>query len=208
MLSPIKLEPPGEREVVDREKAEDFVKLWTEQLLDHRAKVQAAAATSGDDCSDGNGNDVILCDRIRLSDKSYTAEAALLIASFLKEPFEGSSLPLAHGIVEADLTDIIASRMTDEGLFVLQTICDAFADSKLVELNLSENAIGEQAIQKCRTAINKKSLERLYLCNNGLAGESMERVADILTNDEDGDGCIAGNLTTLHFYNNMSGAEG
>lgn len=199
-IAPIKLEPHGPREVVTVEKAKEIIKLWTEQLLDHRQKVQAA---SGGDC-----NGAILCDRIRLSDKSYTAEAAQIIASFLKEPFEGTAVPLSHGIVEADLSDIIASRLTEEGLQVLQTICGAFADSKLVGVDISDNAIGEQGIGACKTALNKKTLERVALCNNGLSAETMAQVADILTNDEDGTGCIASNLTKIHFYNNMSGEEG
>jgi len=36
----------------------------------------------------------------------------------------------------------------------------------------------------------------------------MEQVADILTNDESGTGCLAANLTKIHFYNNMSGEGG
>lgn len=198
--SPIKLEPPGERGFVEEGDAKEMVSLWTQQLLDHRKIVQAA--------NGGDGDGAILCDRIRLSDKSYTAEAARVIASFLKEPFEGTSAPLVRGIVEADLSDIIAGRMTEEGLQVLQTVCGAFADSELVDVNLSDNAIGEQGIGACKTALNKKSLERLALCNNGLSQETMAQVADILTNDEDGTGCIASNMTKIHFYNNMSGEGG
>ena len=197
--SPIKLEPPGEREVVDAAKAQEFVKLWTEQLIDHRQKVQTALGDSADI--------TVLCDRIRLSDKSYTSEAASIIASFLTSPFE-DGVPVAHGIVEADLSDIIAGRMTEEGLQVLQTICDAFADSNLVEADLSDNAIGQQGIGACRTVLGKQSLERLALCNNGLSEATMAQVADILTSDEDGTGSIATRLTKIHFYNNMSGEGG
>jgi Ran GTPase-activating protein 1 len=191
----ITLSPPGQREIVDEEKAKAFIKIWTEQLLDHRDKVQA-----------GNGD--VLCDRIRLSDKSYTAEAARVIAEFLTGPFEGTNAPLARGIVEADLSDIIAGRLTEEGLQVLRIICDAFVDSVLVDVNLSDNAIGQQGIGACKSALSKKSLEKLSLCNNGLSQETMAQVADILTSDEDGTGCIASNLTKIHFYNNMSGEDG
>lgn len=192
---PIKLETSGPRGVVDEDQAKDITKSWTEQLLAHRQEL-------GDD-----GVSAILCDRIRLSDKAYTAEAAAVIASFLTESFEGG-MPIAHGIVEADLSDIIASRKTEEGLQVLQTVCDAFAESKLVDVDLSDNAIGEQGIGACKTVLRKKSLERLALCNNGLSQETMGQVADILTLDEDGTGCIASNLTKIHFYNNMSGEGG
>lgn len=131
-----------------------------------------------------------------------------MIATFLKEPFVDGMPPIAHGIVEADLSDIIASRLTEEGLQVLETMCSAFAESKLVDLNLSENAIGEQGIGACKTALSRPTLERLALCNNGLSQSTMGQVADILTADEDGTGCIASKMTKLHFFNNMSGIGG
>ena len=88
----------------------------------------------------------------------------LLIKSFLTQLFEGSSLPLAHGIIEVDLSNIIAGCLTDVGLSVLQLICGAFADSEnLVDVNLSDNAIGD--ITVCQHVLNKKSLERLALSN-------------------------------------------
>ncbi|KAL3756859.1 hypothetical protein ACHAWU_005121 [Discostella pseudostelligera] len=209
-IPPIRLEPPGEREEVDRERAEEFVKLWTEQLREHRAKIQAAAASNsnGNTASSATSHPWILCDRIRLSDKSYTIEAAQVIASFLTEPLFDDYPPLAHGIIEADLSDIIAGRMTEEAILVLKSICDAFANSNLIEVDLSENAIGGQGIGACETVVTLKSLERLSFCNNGLSGETMKTVADWLTRDNDGSGCIAGNLTKLHIYNNMSGEEG
>jgi Ran GTPase-activating protein 1 len=208
-LPPITLEPPGPREVVDEDKAKEFVKLWTEQLLQHQSANSITDENNNND-ADGTKNNIILCQRIRLSDKSYTAEAAAVIATFLTEPFVGSGIPLVHDIVEVDLSDSIAGRMTEEGLQVLKTICDAFVESKLVDVNLSDNAIGQQGIGACRTALSKKSLERLALCNNGLSRETMRQVADILTNndDDDGTGCIASNMTKIHFYNNMSGEDG
>lgn len=203
------LEPPGQREHVDEERAKEFIKLWTEQLVDHRQRAQklSGGGSNGETNHGYVAPDAILCDSIRLSDKSYSAEAAQLIASFLSESFQGG-MPLAHGIVKADLSDIIASRKTEEGLQVLQTICDAFSSSKLVDVDLSDNAIGEQGIGACRTVLSMKSLERLALCNNGLSADTMAQVADILTADEDGTGCIAGNLTKIHFHNNMSGEGG
>jgi hypothetical protein len=208
-LPPITLEPPGPREVVDEEKAKEFVKLWTEQLLQHQAATSITNENNNNDDDGTKNNNMILCQRIRLSDKSYTAKAASVIATFLTEPFVGSGVPLVHDIVEVDLSDSIAGRMTEEGLQVLKTICDAFVESKLIDVNLSDNAIGQQGIGACRTALSKKSLERLALCNNGLSRETMRQVADILTNDDDdGTGCIASNMTKIHFYNNMSGEDG
>ncbi|KAL7552023.1 hypothetical protein ACHAWF_015235 [Thalassiosira exigua] len=155
---PFSNQPPGERAVVDEEKDREFTEYWREQLLGHRSKVQEHEANRGND-SESNGS-TVLWNRIRLSDRSYTAEAAAAIASFLTEPFEGGR-PV----------DIITSRNTEEGLQLLQTICDAFADVELVDVDLSDNAIGEQGIGPCKIVLGKKSLERLALCNNGLSQE-------------------------------------
>ena len=157
--TPIKLQPPGQREVVSPERAQEFVAHWTHQLLEHRAKVEAAG--------NADAANTVLCDRISLTDKSYTPEAAQIIADFLREPFHGGS-PIAFGIVEADLTDMIASQLTAQGLKVLQTICDAFADSELVDVDLSDNAVGEQGAKYCKTVLSKSSLKRLAMCNMGL----------------------------------------
>jgi Ran GTPase-activating protein 1 len=198
---PIKLEPLGEREVVSPARAQEFVDHWTQQLLDQRAKVQEA---SGEDADVAN---TVLCDRISLTDKSYTPEAAEIIANFLREPFQGG-VPIAFGIVEANLKDVIASQLTAQGLKVLQTLSDAFADSELVDVDLSDNAVGEQGSKLCKTILCKSSLQRLAMCNMGLAQETMKDIADWLTNDEYGNGCAAEKLTKIHFYNNMSGPGG
>ena len=132
----------------------------------------------------------------------------IAIAKFLSEPFDGG-LPIAYGVVEAGLDDIIPSLSTDEGINTLKTICDAFKESKcLKEVNLSDNAVGEQAIGACRTVLNKKTLEKLSMCNCGLAFMTMVTVADILLEDADGTGCVAANLTSMVFSRNMSGDEG
>jgi len=207
VLSPIKLEPHGERGFVDEEKANEIITLWTTQLREHKQKILQQQLDQEDESN--NNNNLILCDRISLTDKSYSASAAKLIANFLKEPFDGSDTPIAHNIIEADISDCIAGRLTEEGLVVLQTLCNAFCNSNLVTVNLSDNAIGQQGIGACKTALSKKSLQSVALCNNGLSQETMAQVADILTNDDDGtSGCIASNLTSIHFYNNMSGLGG
>ena len=188
--------------------------MWEEKLTDHHGKVRSIL--------DGNvlerqlWKNIVFCDQICLSGKSFSDKAADVIAAFLKEPFmpkepfmlfmDGPSV--ASGILCAQLADMIAGRSTDEGLNVLRTICDAFADAELVDVDLSDNAIGQQGIGACKTVLSKPSLERLALCNNGLSEATMEEVADILTYDESGTGCVATNLTKIHFYNNMSGEGG
>ena len=57
-----------------------------------------------------------MCNWIRLSDKSFSDEAADVIATFLKEPFMGGR-SIASGILYAELDDVIAGRMTDMGLY-------------------------------------------------------------------------------------------
>jgi len=199
---PLKLKVPGEREFVDADRAKEFVASWTEQLMNHRQEVSAILNNDANALAT-----VVLCDSIRLSDKSFSDEAAEIVAAFLREPFMGGR-SIASGILFVEFDDIIAGRMTEMGLAVLQTICDAFVDAKLVGVNLSDNAIGQQGIGACKTVLSMPSLERLSLCNNGLSEDTMAEVADILTSDESGTGCIASGLTKIHFHNNMSGEGG
>ena len=216
---PITLAPAGSREVMDASKATSMIADWTTQLTAHR---DANANVDVDvDC---------LCDTIILSDKSYTSEAAALIATFLTST-EMFSPSVASGIKYAILSDIIAGRMEDEGLKVLKTITDAFQESKLVEVDLSDNALGSKGVTACETVLCGSpvagTLERLSLQNNGLSEDTMDEVALLLTresesesesadNSEDdkalhkeyGNACIAQNLTKIHFFNNMSGNAG
>eukprot|EP00565_Helicotheca_tamesis_P008513 CAMPEP_0185725720 /NCGR_PEP_ID=MMETSP1171-20130828/1910_1 /TAXON_ID=374046 /ORGANISM="Helicotheca tamensis, Strain CCMP826" /LENGTH=505 /DNA_ID=CAMNT_0028393913 /DNA_START=44 /DNA_END=1561 /DNA_ORIENTATION=+ len=200
---PISLTPPGEREVVEEAKAEEFTRLWKEQLEEQKKKVLAATGKTELDES------VVLCDKISLTNKSYTAGAAVHIASFLTAT-DGTNPSIASKITVADLSDIIASRMEDEGLQVLQTICDAFAHSSLIEVDLSDNAMGSKGIKACRAVLSGQagSLERLSLCNNGLSGTSMQEVADILTDGGEDDEIVCERLKKIHFFNNMSGDVG
>lgn len=200
---PICLTPPGDREVVEEAKAKEFVTLWKEQLEEQKKKVLEATGKTELD------SNIVLCDRISLTNKSYTAGAAVQIASFLTASSDGSP-SIASKITIADLSDIIASRMEDEGLQVLQTICDAFKYSKLVEVDLSDNAMGSKGIKACCTVLSGQagSLERLSLCNNGLSGTSMQEVADILSGEDEDDYNVCERLTKIHFFNNMSGDEG
>lgn len=205
-VEPLTLTPSGTREVVDAEKANKFITEWQEQLADFRS---------------ANPDQPILCNKIILSDKSYTPEAASIIANFLTSKdtavtSTASNDTLAHGITIADLSDIIASRPEIEGLEVLETISNAFQQSKLTEVDLSDNALGSKGISKCQTifsGMRVDSLESVSLCNNGLSEYSMDEIADVLTATSSGSNgtsssCIAQNLTKIHFFNNMSGDKG
>ena len=151
--SPITLHPSPTREVVDDEKAQAMISSWTEQLLAHR---------------EANPTLSTLCDQIVLTNKSYTSSAATIIADFLvsEETFSPS---IASGIRIAKLDDIIASRSEDEGLEVLRTISSAFQNSRLVEVDLSDNALGLKGLTACEVLLlkMKDSLHRLSFCNNG-----------------------------------------
>ena len=198
---------PGPREVVSESRANDIVDQWRKDVL--------SASKSNDGAK-------VICNKIILTNKSYTAEAARIIASFLtaKEDTQINQfcqLPLASTVESADLSDIIASRMEDEGLEVLQTICNAFKESNLKEVDLSDNAMGSKGISACSSALSgqSSSLECLSLCNNGLSELSMNEVADILCGgSDDGENAMSGGdiichrLKKIHFYNNMSGNGG
>ena len=196
----VTLEVPGEREFVEVDKAREFVALWKEELADRRRQV--GTILDGNVLEKELWKHVVLCDQIRLSGVSFSDEAAEIIAAFLKEPAFMDGPSVASGILCAQLADIIAGQMTDVGLYVLRTLCDAFADAELVDVNLSDNAIGQLGIGACKNAL-KSSLEGLALCNNGLSEDTMKEVADTLLRS----GCVA-NLTKVHVYNNMSGEGG
>ena len=107
--STITLIPSGAREVVDKDRANKIVKEW-------KAQVEAA------------GDSVV--EKIVLTNKSYTSDGSKIIKDFLVEN------NLVGSIKVADVSDIIASRMEDEGLEVLKVICDAFLNAELVEVDL------------------------------------------------------------------------
>mmetsp|Transcript_17682 Transcript_17682/g.24941 ORF Transcript_17682/g.24941 Transcript_17682/m.24941 type:complete len:474 (+) Transcript_17682:43-1464(+) len=207
-IGPITLVPDGERDVVDATKATDMISRWKNELISHRDLLDVK-----------DGTDVWLCDQLILSNKSYTADAASILSEFLTSR-EIFLPPLCQQIKKLDMSDVIASRMEDEGLAVLRTFSDTFLqidgeednNCKLVAVDLSDNAMGSKGVSACMSVIGRQggTLEELSLCNNGLSEASMSEVADILTdtsNSSDGFN-IAQKLTKLHFFNNMSGDNG
>ncbi|MGK3744277.1 MAG: Ran GTPase-activating protein 1 [Bacillariaceae sp.] len=186
------------REVIDEKKAQELISTWKEQLLKEKS---------------ASDDDAILCDKIVLDGKSYTSDAATMIADFLTstEDFQPS---IASGIRIAILSDIIASRMEAEGLEVLTTISNAFRESQLEVVDLSDNAMGSKGVKACETVLGGsaviKSLRCLKLCNNGLSESTMDEVAELLTrpNADDDSSCIADRLEQIHFFNNMSDDAG
>jgi len=160
----------GGREVVDTTKANEFVNQW----------LAAGGVIEG-------------VKKVQLSNKSITADAALVFGEFLDR--------FSDTINVADISDIIAGRPEDEALESLRTITTHMTRFPLTELNLSDNALGAKGVEACRGLLSKKTLTALYLCNNGLSKEASELVAVILQE-------VSPALETFHFYNNMSGDGG
>lgn len=130
---------------------------------------------------------------IRLSNKSFSSEAAIAISKYLIK---------FNNIKIADISDIIAGRPEEDALLTLKTICESIEGNSLVELNVSDNALGAKGVTACQALIICKTLERLYVCNNGLSADSCVLISELLLQG----GCPP--LTALHFYNNMSGDGG
>lgn len=131
---------------------------------------------------------------MRLSNKSFSADAAALIANRLSS---------FKSLTAVDISDIIAGRHEDEALLVLKTICSSMAGLNLLEVNVSDNAFGLKGLDACRDVLVSKVTEKFYFCNNGLSAEAVEGLANILVESD-----AAPPIKLLHFYNNMAGDGG
>mmetsp|Transcript_37492 Transcript_37492/g.87423 ORF Transcript_37492/g.87423 Transcript_37492/m.87423 type:complete len:427 (-) Transcript_37492:119-1399(-) len=168
------LRPPGERETVDAARAKEIVSHWQSTFPDEKFE------------------------KVALGNKAYTGEAAEIIGAYIASD-QFSRLKVA------DLADVIAGRMEVEGLMVLKALCDAVGKHReLVEVDLSDNAMGLKGIAACTSALEDQrgTIQRLSMCNDGLSGESMNEVANILCQAKPSP------LTKIHFFNNMSGDPG
>jgi Ran GTPase-activating protein (RanGAP) involved in mRNA processing and transport len=131
-----------------------------------------------------------------LSCRSWTIEAIEILAPFLEEN--------GKKVCCANLDDIIAGRMTDEGLAVTERLAQAFANSKLIEVSMNDNAMGPRGLSRINLLFNSP-LQRLYFSNCGLSEESMKMLKDAVLGN---DGRIAKSLTDLVLDKNMIGKEG
>jgi Ran GTPase-activating protein (RanGAP) involved in mRNA processing and transport len=136
--------------------------------------------------------------RIKLSNKSFGNEAVAVLAP---------KLASLINLQVADLSDIIAGRETSIGLNVLSTISEALSQSPhLVEVDLSENALGPRGVAACRPLLSSvESLKRLTFNNDGLSAEAMNEIRDLLLFRGPDTPTV---LDKLHFWNNMSGDGG
>ena len=176
MPTKIILKAGGKRTVVLRaEEASAIVARFTQELARHPDQVVHA---------------------FDLSCRSWTKEAIEILAPFLKQHDAAVSC--------ANLDDIIAGRMTDEGLAVTEQLAQAFADSKLIEVSMNDNAMGPRGLSRINLLFNSP-LQRLSFSNCGLSEESMKMLKDAVLGN---DGRIAKSLTDLVLDKNMIGKEG
>eukprot|EP00980_Cylindrotheca_fusiformis_P003190 scaffold721_cov131-Cylindrotheca_fusiformis.AAC.80 len=104
-----------------------------------------------------------------------------------------------------NLADVIAGLNTEVGLGVTQLLAKLFEESDLLEINLSDNAMGPRGLKLSEAFFTNSSLRRLYLSNCGLSAESMTMLETYFLNDN---GRIANSLTDLVLDRNMVGAKG
>jgi len=135
---------------------------------------------------------------LKLSNKSFTASAA--------EELAAAFGPYYSTFERADLSDMIAGLPTEEALLVLERICGSLGNcERLVDVDVSDNALGQPGVLACRSVLSGKPLKKLCVCNNGLSAEATVSLAELLLGE---DGTLAPPLETFHFFNNMSGHGG
>ncbi|KAG6946444.1 hypothetical protein JG687_00016700 [Phytophthora cactorum] len=172
----------GERELVTEARAHELVQTYAD------AEAQPPAFT-----------------HITLRNKSYTIEAARVIATFFSRlEARGAFAQLTS----VDFADMIAGRPEDEALQVLATLCDALSAIKtLTRIDLSDNALGEKGVRACFGLLQEQEqLQHMYFCNNGISAAAAGVIAQevLLFRGQD----TPTKLETFHFYNNMSGDGG
>lgn len=173
----------GERELVTAERAHELLRAY--------ADMESAPDAS--------------FTHITLRNKSYTLEAAQVIAGFFTRLVTKN---MFAQLTSVDFADMIAGRPEDEALQVLATLCDALKDIKtLTRIDLSDNALGEKGVRACfGLLLEQENLQHVYFCNNGISAAAAAVIADevLLYRGPE----TPTKLETFHFYNNMSGDGG
>ena len=132
--------------------------------------------------------------RVIFSTWALSVEAAVVLAEAI------AALP---DLESAVLADIIAGRPEAEGLAVYRALGAALKDKQLTEIDLSDNAVGPKGVEACRTFLSCQArLQTMLWCNCGISAEAARSIADIVLFR------TPTVLTTLHFFNNMSGNGG
>lgn len=174
----------GERELVTEARAHELVQMYA----DAEAQTHPPVFT-----------------HITLRNKSYTLEAARVIAAFFSRL---EALGAFEKLTSVDFADMIAGRPEEEALQVLATLCDALSAIKtLTRIDLSDNALGEKGVRACFGLLqNQAQLQHIFFCNNGISAAAADVIAHevLLFRGLD----TPTKLETFHFYNNMSGDGG
>jgi Ran GTPase-activating protein 1 len=171
----------GEREKIDAERA---------RALFTPLRDASIATTSGTEADPS-------FERVSLSGKSFDVEAAGVAAEHIALLRPGSVRYL-------QLADVIAGQSEIEALQVLELLAAAFAAHQVVELDLSDNALGAKGVRACAALFQRSErLESLILCNNGLAADAIKLIVDALTGSEK-----RVYLKKLHLFNNLLKDEG
>jgi len=80
-----------------------------------------------------------------------------------------------------DFSDIIAGRPEEEALKVLETLCSAVQSKGIIDLDLSDNALGLKGVNSCSALLRgQENLEALRMNNDGIAAEAAEKLVEIL----------------------------
>ncbi|PRP75633.1 hypothetical protein PROFUN_07999 [Planoprotostelium fungivorum] len=128
---------------------------------------------------------------IQFSGKSIGIDAARILAPAL------ALLP--PQTLAIDFSDIISGRPEEEALQSLRVLSEPFQSrKKMVEINLSDNALGLKGINACFDILSgQEELERIFLNNNGIDEEGAKRLAEILLCQP------TTKYTKLHMVNNL-----
>ncbi|CAH0477432.1 unnamed protein product [Peronospora belbahrii] len=174
----------GERELVSETRAYELVRTYSDEEVQQESSVFT---------------------HITLRNKSYTLEAARVIAAFFSRLEARGAF---EQLISVDFADIIAGRPEEEALQVLTTLCDALSAIKILRrIDLSDNALGEKGVRACFGLLqHQEQLEHIYFCNNGISAAAAGVIAEevLLFRGLD----TPTKLETFHFYNNMSGDGG
>ena len=128
--------------------------------------------------------------KIKLSDKSFNVEAAKVAATAIER---------LQGLEVADFSDVIASRPEEEAKKVLEILCNSLRPHSLLELNLSDNALGRRGVAACAGALQGQTrLQKLYFNNNGLEGDAATLIAELVLNNN-----RPSTLTSFSIRNNL-----
>ncbi|GMH32642.1 hypothetical protein BSKO_00476 [Bryopsis sp. KO-2023] len=131
-------------------------------------------------------------EKVVFSMKSFSTDAAEVAAKGLEN--------VKATLKQADISDTIAGRPESEALKVLQKLSVALSKSNLMDLDLSDNALGEKGVRACEDVLKSQmGLRNLALRNVGCSDKACEAVDELL---------VTSDLRGLFLYNNMSGSKG